>query len=81
MESKLYMEYTNSMDEPGESLETYYHRFINIINDLDRHDIKINRIGIKTKFLGCLGHDWQKYVTFVRKKNFTMQPMVCYMTT
>ena len=26
MESKLYMEYTNITIEPGESLESYYHR-------------------------------------------------------
>ena len=69
IDSKLYMEYTNFMAEPGESLESYYHRFTNIVNDLDQHDIKIPKIGINNKFLGCLGPDWQKYVTFVRQTN------------
>ena len=63
MESKLYMEYTHFIIEPGESLESYYHRFTNIINDLDRHNIILPKIAINTKFLGCLGPDWQKYVT------------------
>lgn len=65
VESKLYMEYTMFMIEPGETLESYYHRFTNIINDLDRHDIKLPKIAINTKFLSCLGPDRQKYVTFV----------------
>lgn len=67
MESKHYMEYANFMALSGESLESYYHPFTNIINDLDQHDIKLPRIAINTKFLGCLGPDWQKYVTFVRQ--------------
>ena len=67
MESKLYMEYTHFMIEPMESLESYYHRFTNIINGLDRHNITLPKIAINTKFLGCLGPDWQKYVTFVRQ--------------
>lgn len=58
MESKLYMEYTMFMIEPGETLESYYHRFTNIINDLDIHDIKLPRIIVNTKFLSYLGPDW-----------------------
>jgi hypothetical protein len=67
MESKLYMEYTMFMIEPGETLESYYHRFTNIINDLDRHDIKLLRIAVNTKFLSYLVSDWQKYVKCVRQ--------------
>jgi hypothetical protein len=33
MKSKLYLEYTNIMIEPGESLESYFHRFTNVVND------------------------------------------------
>lgn len=58
MESKLYLEYTMFMIESGESIESYYHRFTNIINDLDRHNIKLPRIAINTKFLSYLGPDW-----------------------
>ena len=54
MESKLYLEYTMFMIEAGESLESYYHRFTNIINDLDRHNIILPRIAVNTKFLSCL---------------------------
>jgi hypothetical protein len=67
MESKLYMEYTNITIEPGETLESYYHRFTNVVNDLERHKITIPRIAVNTKFVGSLGPDWQKYVTFVRQ--------------
>ena len=67
MESKLYMEYTDITIEPGESLESYYHRFINVVNDLERHKITVPRIAVNSKFVGSLGPDWQKYVTFVRQ--------------
>jgi cytochrome c553 len=67
MESKLYMEYTNITIEPGESLESYYHRFTNVVNDLERHKITIPRIAANSKFVGSLRPDWQKYVTFVRQ--------------
>ena len=67
MESKLYMEYTKFMMEPGESLESYYHRFTNIINDLDRNNVILPRIAINTTFVGSLSPEWQKYVTFVRQ--------------
>jgi cytochrome c553 len=67
MESKLYMEYTDIKIEPGESLESYYHRFTNVVNDLERHKITVPRIAVNSKFVGSLGQDWQKYVTFVRQ--------------
>lgn len=67
MESKLYMEYTNITIEPGESLESYYHRFTNVVNDLERHKITVPRIAVNSKFVGSLGPDWHKYVTFVRQ--------------
>lgn len=75
MESKLYLEYTNFMIEPGESLESYYHRFTNVINDLERHEVSLPRIAVNTKFVSSLGYDWQKYVTFVRQaKNLHNAP-------
>jgi cytochrome c553 len=67
MESKLYMEYTNITIEPGKSLESYYHRFTNVVNDLERHKITVPRIAVNSKFVGSLGPDWHKYVTFVRQ--------------
>jgi cytochrome c553 len=67
MESKLYMEYTNITIEPGESLESYYHCFTNVVNDLERHKITVPRIAVNSKFVGSLGPDWHKYVTFVRQ--------------
>jgi hypothetical protein len=67
MESKLYMEYTDITIEPGETLESYYHRFTNVVNDLERHKITIPRIVVNSKFVGSLGPDWHKYVTFVRQ--------------
>lgn len=75
MESKLYLEYTNIMIEPGESLESYFHRFTNVVNDLERHDIPLLRIVVNTKFVSSLGLEWQKYVTFVRQaKNLHRDP-------
>jgi cytochrome c553 len=67
MESKLYMEYTDITIAPGESLESYYHRFTNVVNDLERHKITVPRIAVNSKFVGSLGPDWHKYVTFVRQ--------------
>jgi hypothetical protein len=80
MESKLYMEYTNFMIEPGETLESYYHRFTNIVNDLERHEVHLPRITVNTMFVSSLGYEWQKYVTFVRQaKNLHNAPYACCM--
>lgn len=67
MESKLYHNFDVFTIEPGESLESYYHRFTNVVNDLHRHKIDLPTIAINTKFLNSLGPDWHKYVTFVRQ--------------
>lgn len=81
MESKLYMEYTMFMIEPGESLESYYHRFTNIINDQDKHNITLPKIVVNTKLLALLvliGKSLSRL--FFKQKIFTMHHMVCCMT-
>lgn len=67
MESKLYHTFDTFTIEPGESLEYYYHRFTNIVNDLTRKFSEMPTIAINRKFLNSLGPEWQKYVTFVRQ--------------
>jgi len=67
MESKVYLAYEHFMIEPGETLESYHHRFSDIINDLDKHNIIMPRIAVNTKFLSSLGPEWEKYVIFLRQ--------------
>jgi hypothetical protein len=38
-----------------------------VVNDLERHKIIVPRIAVNSKFVGSLGPDRQKYVTFVRQ--------------
>ena len=67
LESKIYLAYEHFMIEPGETLESYHHRFSDIINDLDKHNIIMPRIAVNTKFLSSLGPEWEKYVIFLRQ--------------
>ncbi|GKF05096.1 hypothetical protein Tco_0035764 [Tanacetum coccineum] len=49
-----------------ESLVSVYNRFAQLMNDLERNNMKFPTISINTKFLNSLQLEWLKYVTQVR---------------
>ncbi|GJX39961.1 hypothetical protein Tco_0254951 [Tanacetum coccineum] len=52
----------------GESIESYYSRFFNIMNDLERHGCLPQAIASNTKFLNSLEPEWDKYVSMRTKR-------------
>ncbi|GJU08240.1 hypothetical protein Tco_1124670 [Tanacetum coccineum] len=62
--------FTNEFDqfvvEPGEPLVSVYNRFAQLMNDLERNNMKFPTVSVNTKFLNSLQPEWLKYVTQVR---------------
>ncbi|GJY46364.1 retrovirus-related pol polyprotein from transposon TNT 1-94 [Tanacetum coccineum] len=49
-----------------ESLVSVYNRFAQLMNDLERNNMKFPTVSVNTKFLNSLQPEWLKYVTQVR---------------
>ncbi|GJT13970.1 integrase, catalytic region, zinc finger, CCHC-type containing protein [Tanacetum coccineum] len=62
--------FTNEFDqfvaEPGESLVSVCNRFAQLMNDLERNNMKFLTVSINIKFLNSLQPEWLNYVTQVR---------------
>ncbi|GJW30775.1 hypothetical protein Tco_0047650 [Tanacetum coccineum] len=61
--SRLMDEFDKFAAKEGESLESVYERLTNLVNILDRNNVRPIPVSIKTKFLNCLQTEWSKYVT------------------
>nr|GEW72221.1 hypothetical protein [Tanacetum cinerariifolium] len=64
-EQYVYSEKFTSTNE--ESIESYYHRFIQLINDLKRNKHFPENIALNIKFLNNLQPEWKRHVTIVRQ--------------
>ncbi|GJT33172.1 hypothetical protein Tco_0923591 [Tanacetum coccineum] len=57
--------FTNEFDQfvakPGESLVSVYNRFAQLMNDLERNNMKFPTVLVNTKFLNSLQPEWLKY--------------------
>nr|GEU64318.1 hypothetical protein [Tanacetum cinerariifolium] len=51
----------------GESIESYYHRFLKLMNDLKRNKHFPEKISINLKFLNNLQPEWSRHVTIVHQ--------------
>nr|GFA16902.1 hypothetical protein [Tanacetum cinerariifolium] len=51
----------------GESIESYYHRFLNLMNDLKRNKHFPEKIASNLKFLNNLQPEWSRHVTIVHQ--------------
>ncbi|GJR30740.1 hypothetical protein Tco_1106972 [Tanacetum coccineum] len=65
-ESRFSNKFDQFTAEAEESLTSVYNRFLQLINDLQRNNVKLPNVTINTKFLNCLKPEWYKYVTNVR---------------
>ncbi|GKF78333.1 hypothetical protein Tco_0230803, partial [Tanacetum coccineum] len=67
---RTFTRFTNEFDqfvaEPGESLVSVYNRFAQLMNDLERNNMKFLTVSFNIKFLNSLQPEWLKYVTQVR---------------
>nr|GEW33731.1 hypothetical protein [Tanacetum cinerariifolium] len=65
--AKLFNEWERFTSNEGESIESYYHRFLKLMNDLKRNKHFPNKIANNLKFLNNLQPEWSRYVTIVHQ--------------
>nr|GEW39391.1 hypothetical protein [Tanacetum cinerariifolium] len=61
--AKLFNEWENFTSTDGESIESYYHRFMQLMNDLKRNKHFPENIASNLKFLNNLQPEWKRHIT------------------
>ncbi|GJY46996.1 hypothetical protein Tco_0436059, partial [Tanacetum coccineum] len=64
---KLFNEWEKFTSTDGESIESYYHHFMQLMNDLKRNKHFPEYIAANLKFLNNLQPKWKRHVTIVRQ--------------
>nr|GEU77672.1 integrase, catalytic region, zinc finger, CCHC-type, peptidase aspartic, catalytic [Tanacetum cinerariifolium] len=67
LETNLYWEFEKFTSQDGESLESYYSRFYNMMNELIRNQCKVTNHQVNVQFLLQLQPEWQRFVTLVKQ--------------
>ncbi|GJR73081.1 retrovirus-related pol polyprotein from transposon TNT 1-94 [Tanacetum coccineum] len=62
-ESKLYDEFDRFTSELGESIHSYYWRYVKLINDMNIIKMTMFPIQVNTKFANHLQLEWHRFVT------------------
>nr|GFB29934.1 hypothetical protein [Tanacetum cinerariifolium] len=65
--AKLFNEWERFTSNEGESIETYSHRFLKLMNDLKRNKHFLEKISSNLKFLNNLRPEWSRHVTIVHQ--------------
>nr|GEY11207.1 putative ribonuclease H-like domain-containing protein [Tanacetum cinerariifolium] len=65
--AKLFNEWEKFTSTDGELIESYYHRFMQLMNDLKRNKDISENIASNLKFLNNLQREWKRHVTIVRQ--------------
>nr|GEU98060.1 hypothetical protein [Tanacetum cinerariifolium] len=65
--AKLFNEWEMFTSNEGESIESYYHRFLKLMNDLKRNKHFPEKIANNLKFLNNLQPEWSRHVTIVHQ--------------
>ncbi|GJY21099.1 hypothetical protein Tco_0393665 [Tanacetum coccineum] len=65
--AKLFNEWEKFKYTEGESIESYYHRFLKLMNDFSREKHFSEKIASNLKFLNNLQPEWNRFVTVVHK--------------
>nr|GEX20405.1 hypothetical protein [Tanacetum cinerariifolium] len=65
--AKLFNEWERFTSNEGESIESYYHRFLKLMNDLKRNKQFPEKIASNLKFLNNLQPEWSRHVTIVHQ--------------
>nr|GEW00959.1 hypothetical protein [Tanacetum cinerariifolium] len=65
--AKLFNEWEMLTSTNGESIESYYHRFLKLMNDLKRNKHFPKKIASNLKFLNNLQPEWSRHVTIVHQ--------------
>nr|GEW09579.1 uncharacterized mitochondrial protein AtMg00810-like [Tanacetum cinerariifolium] len=65
--AKLFNEWEKFTSTDGESIESYYHRFMQLMNDLKRNKNFPENIAANLKFLNNRQPEWKRHVAIVRQ--------------
>nr|GFB32817.1 hypothetical protein [Tanacetum cinerariifolium] len=65
--TKLFNEWERFSSNERESIESYYHRFLKLMNDLKRNKHFPEKIASNLKFLNNLQPEWSRHVTIVHQ--------------
>nr|GEY65298.1 hypothetical protein [Tanacetum cinerariifolium] len=65
--AKLVNEWERFTSNEGESIESYYHHFLKLMNDLKRNKHFPEKIASNLKFLNNLQPEWSRHVTIVHQ--------------
>nr|GEW11374.1 hypothetical protein [Tanacetum cinerariifolium] len=65
--AKLFKEWERFTSNERESIESYYHRFLKLMNDLKRNKYFPEKIASNLKFLNNLQPEWSRHVTIVHQ--------------
>nr|GEU91425.1 hypothetical protein [Tanacetum cinerariifolium] len=65
--AKLFNEWKRFTSNEGESIESYCHRFLKLMNDLKRNKHFPDKIANNLKFLNNLQPEWSRHVTIVHQ--------------
>nr|GEX67164.1 Gag-Pol polyprotein [Tanacetum cinerariifolium] len=65
--AKLFNEWERFTSTNGESIESYYHRSLKLMNDLKRNKRFPEKIASNLKFLNNLQPEWSRHVTIVHQ--------------
>nr|GEU85413.1 putative ribonuclease H-like domain-containing protein [Tanacetum cinerariifolium] len=65
--AKLFNEWERFTSNDGESIESYYHRFLKLMNDLKQNKHFPEKIASNLKFLNNLQPEWSRHVTIVHQ--------------
>nr|GFA60660.1 integrase, catalytic region, zinc finger, CCHC-type, peptidase aspartic, catalytic [Tanacetum cinerariifolium] len=65
--AKLFNAWERFTSTNGESIESYYHRFLKLMNDLKRNKYFPEKIASNLKFLNNLQPEWSRHVTIVHQ--------------
>nr|GFA19964.1 hypothetical protein [Tanacetum cinerariifolium] len=65
--AKLFNEWEMFTSNEGESIESYYHRFLKLMNDLKRNKHFLEKIASNLKLLNNLQPEWSRHVTIVHQ--------------
>ncbi|GJR02824.1 hypothetical protein Tco_0525808 [Tanacetum coccineum] len=66
-ESMLYDEFDKFTSEPGESIYSYYLRYVKLINDMNMIPMYMSPMQINTKFVNHHQPEWSRFVTAAKQ--------------
>nr|GEW70268.1 integrase, catalytic region, zinc finger, CCHC-type, peptidase aspartic, catalytic [Tanacetum cinerariifolium] len=66
-EAKLFNEWERFTSNDEELIESYYHRFLKLMNDLKRNKHFLETVASNLKFLNNLQPEWSQHVTIVHQ--------------